>query len=266
MPQIALQSGLLVGGNVQPSLPDIEEHEITPCLIVDYDYHVRSYCMGLHKPPKDEKAMLAHILYTTCSCPVVYNWVRALGHRLDGKTFTEFVELLKARFLDTGWEDALVEEIKKIRMRSSERFSSHYQRIIVLNNCLQGTAQYLDDKKLISIVFKSLCPELKRKVEKKSSTRRTSPPKCFAGMSTNLTIGVMRSTTNERKGNVGNLSGARAQFPLVPEILYMSSDTVYSHISIIYIEAPVFGSPVLGPSHGHLVEFKAQVSKARYNH
>ncbi|KAJ3561343.1 hypothetical protein NP233_g10249 [Leucocoprinus birnbaumii] len=167
MSTTSLPHGLVYPAGAYPYIPEMPESKITPLLLLEYQRIVEDHAAGLRHPPADGKALLKAVKASFNQNMAISCFVALLGNSLSNKTFTEFVDLMRERFLEKDWDTKLRLEIREMKMQNNERFMDWLQPMLSKNHCLEGTKLHFDDSSLIENVDTNICPALRDIINEK---------------------------------------------------------------------------------------------------
>ncbi|KAJ3577008.1 hypothetical protein NP233_g58 [Leucocoprinus birnbaumii] len=100
----SLPHGLVYPAGVYPYIPEMSESKFTPLLFLEYQRIVEDHAAGLRHPPTNGKALLKVVKALFNQNMAISCFIASLGNTLSSKTFVEFVDLMRERFLEKDWD------------------------------------------------------------------------------------------------------------------------------------------------------------------
>ncbi len=136
-------------------VPVLSAGRINPQNMADWEREVE---VGFRATKIAETEQVANILGCFSNNAIIYAWtLDNLANWLADEifTFAAFMKLFRTNFLPNDWEDVVLSESVRRRMRNGESFEDFYGCMTAGNLLLRGTSHFLsqDDLRMMAIAL-----------------------------------------------------------------------------------------------------------------
>ena len=161
--------------------PLISRSDITPDVMREWEDDVHVFFLNAKGGIKDDEKVPK--IMTGFRDPIVRSWLNADEDRLSKLPYEDFVQALRAEFLEADWEADTRADIVGSRLDpTKERFHVWARRIRELNVNLIGTPSHFSDTQMRSQLEACIDRELRRLAKDDQANKLTSLSSWIARM------------------------------------------------------------------------------------
>ena len=138
-------------------IPSVEHHALHHPPILTVGVPIAMVLLEFEDACKDffgnAKGGIADDVKVTCILPsfkdpILRGWISSDRKHLASLSFTEFMSLLRSKFLSKQWEDELLSQILRDHLRPGQDFLTWATKLQQQNCILRNTSLQLDEKRL----------------------------------------------------------------------------------------------------------------------
>ena len=141
-------------------VPVLSAGRIDPQNTADWEREVEVWFSATKISEADQ---VANILGCFSNNAIIYAWTldnRAVWLADETFSFSAFMMLFRGNFLPDDWEDVVLSESVRRRMRNNESFEDFYGCVTAGNLLLRGTSHFLSQDELRTVLKNSFSPDL----------------------------------------------------------------------------------------------------------